>query len=83
MGEVDSKIALQRKVTPQHVGKGSVGIAGNQTGIYPMDSPGGWNIIGKTPLKLYETNEDGMTTHLKAGDIVQFFSIGKDEFKNY
>jgi len=83
MGEVDVKIAMNRKTSPQNVSKGSVGIAGNQTGIYPMDSPGGWNIIGKTPVELYETNENGMNTYFKAGDIVQFFSISKNEFENY
>jgi len=83
MGEVDQSIAMNRKTAPQQVSAGSVGIAGNQTGIYPMDSPGGWNIIGKTPVKLYEMNEHGMNTYFKAGDIVQFFSISKNEFKHY
>jgi inhibitor of KinA len=55
MGTVDPVIATQRKREPSlHIAKGSVGIAGMQTGIYPLESPGGWNIIGRTPLDLFD-----------------------------
>lgn len=83
MGEVDEAIAMPRLVQPrQKVAAGSIGIAGKQTGIYPLDSPGGWQIIGRTPLKLFEAlNED--PTLLMAGDEVQFDSISRDEYKNY
>ena len=53
MGEVDEGIAMPRKPQPVNVAAGSVGIAGRQTGIYPLASPGGWQIIGRTPLKLF------------------------------
>jgi inhibitor of KinA len=82
MGEVDEKISISRKSQPVMVGAGSIGIAGRQTGIYPLASPGGWQIIGRTPLKLFEA-EKKEPTLLKAGDIVQFTSISKNEFENY
>lgn len=57
MGEVDEAIAMPRLAQPrQKVAAGSVGIAGKQTGIYPLDSPGGWQIIGRTPLKLFNAS---------------------------
>lgn len=72
MGEVDDRIATPRKATPRRlVPKGSVGIAGSQTGIYPMDSPGGWNIIGKTPMEMFRPGETP-PSFLRAGDIVHF-----------
>jgi inhibitor of KinA len=75
MGEVDERIATPRKQTPRlKVPKGSVGIAGNQTGIYPLDSPGGWNIIGKTELEMFTPN-DASPTLLQAGDLVKFVAI--------
>jgi inhibitor of KinA len=82
MGEVDEKIAIPRKPQPQNVAAGSVGIAGKQTGIYPLASPGGWQIIGRTPLKLFNPDKE-IPTLLQSGDIVQFYSISKDEFKSY
>lgn len=72
MGEVDERIAAARKETPRlKVPKGSVGIAGNQTGIYPFDSPGGWQIIGKTETEMFAPNEES-PTFLRAGDSVKF-----------
>ncbi len=82
MGEVDDKIAMPRKSQPQNVVAGSVGIAGKQTGIYPLASPGGWQIIGRTPLKLFDIEREEPVL-LKAGDAIHFFSISKDEFKNF
>ena len=82
MGEVDDKIAMPRKQQPVKIAGGSVGIAGKQTGIYPLASPGGWQIIGRTPLKLFDGNSNEPTL-LKAGDTVQFYSITKNEFKNF
>ena len=80
MGEVDEKISMLRKPQPVNVITGSVGIAGRQTGIYPMSSPGGWNIIGRTPVKLFNVEKEEPTL-LKAGDIVQFYAINKNEFE--
>jgi len=81
MGEVDEKILVRRKPEPQAILAGSVGIAGKQTGIYPLNSPGGWQIIGRTPLKMF--NKDNIEPCLlKAGDAIEFYSITIDEF-NY
>lgn len=80
MGEVDEKIAMPRKPQPVNIAAGSVGIAGKQTGIYPLASPGGWQIIGRTPVKLFDSTKE-KSTLLIAGDMAQFFSITKNEFK--
>jgi inhibitor of KinA len=82
MGEGDEKISISRKSQPVMVAAGSIGIAGRQTGIYPLTSPGGWQIIGRTPLKLFDAKRKESTL-LKAGDIVQFISISKNEFESY
>ena len=81
MGDVDERIVMPRKSKPETVLAGSVGIAGKQTGIYPMTSPGGWCIIGRTPITMFETGEDYKTL-LQAGDYVRFTSISKDEFES-
>lgn len=83
MGEVDESIAMPRLAQPrQKVAAGSIGIAGKQTGIYPLDSPGGWQIIGRTPLKLFDALNKEPTLFM-AGDEVQFDSISRDEYENY
>jgi len=82
MGEVDEKIEVPRKAIPVHVVSGSVGIAGKQTGIYPLPSPGGWQIIGRTPLPVFNASYKEPVL-LKPGDIVQFFPITQHEFENY
>jgi inhibitor of KinA len=79
MGEVDDRIVIPRKPQPVNVVAGSVGIAGKQTGIYPLDSPGGWQIIGRTPFKLFDPNRETPVL-LRAGDRVQFYSISEEEF---
>lgn len=82
MGEVDERIALPRKHQPVNVSSGSIGIAGTQTGIYPLSSPGGWHIIGRTPMKLFDKEMENPVL-IKAGSQVKFYSISKDEFENY
>ena len=83
MGEVDEKIVMPRKQQPRtNVPVGSVGIAGLQTGIYPLDSPGGWQIMGRTPLKLFD-KENNKPVLLQPGDEIEFYSITEDEFTNY
>jgi inhibitor of KinA len=72
MGTVDAQIAQPRKEKPVAVSAGSVGIAGSQTGIYPLNSPGGWNIIGRTPLQLFNAQSENPVL-LKAGDEVEFY----------
>lgn len=83
MGKVDDRIATPRKNNPRtSVPAGSVGIAGEQTGIYPLASPGGWNIVGRTPLKLFDPHNHEPVL-LQPGDSVTFYSITEDEFENY
>lgn len=80
MGMVDQRIASPRKANPRmHVPAGSVGIAGAQTGIYPFNSPGGWQIIGQTPFLLFDANKE-IPTLLEPGDEVRFHKISLDEF---
>ena len=80
MGKVDEQIATPRKSTPRtNIVAGSVGIAGEQTGIYPFDSPGGWNIIGRTPIKMFDIKKE-QPTFLQAGDEVEFVPISVEEF---
>ena len=81
LGQVNPKIAMPRKPQPHPVAPGSIGIAGKQTGIYPFASPGGWRIIGRTPLKHFDSHAHPPAL-LSAGDYVQFYSIDRNEF-NY
>lgn len=75
MGEVDERIAAPRRENPRtKIEKGSVGIAGKQTGIYPLESPGGWQIIGKTDVELFIPNKKEISL-LKTGDLVEFYDI--------
>ncbi|MBC7901545.1 MAG: 5-oxoprolinase subunit PxpB [Saprospiraceae bacterium] len=75
MGEVDERIDLPRKASPRlKVPKGSVGIAGRQTGIYPLESPGGWQIIGRTDVELFTPHEDSLC-FLRPGDLVTFVEV--------
>jgi inhibitor of KinA len=79
LGEVLDAIATPRRETPRTlVPKGSVGIAQKQTGIYPVDSPGGWQIIGWTPLNLFDPHRQP-PSHLVMGDRVQFYAITEQE----
>jgi inhibitor of KinA len=74
MGEVNRRIATPRKQTPRTlVPAGSVGIAGRQTGIYSLASPGGWQIVGKTNVELFTPKAES-PTFLQAGDNVQFYT---------
>ena len=80
MGGMDERIATPRLQTPRVlIPAGSVGIAGKQTGIYPLDSPGGWQLIGRTPVKLYDADRDTPIL-LDAGLHVKFVSIDKAEY---
>jgi inhibitor of KinA len=83
LGFTDEQIALPRLAQPRSsVPSGSVGIAGRQTGIYPFDIPGGWQIIGRTPMQIFlPTEEDPF--YLKPGDEVQFVPISLDEFNKW
>ena len=81
MGEVLPGLVQPRKLKPEPVIAGSIGIAGAQTGIYPFNSPGGWNIIGRTPVALFNAEME-QPVWLKPGDQVQFYGIGKEEFED-
>ncbi|WP_281645606.1 5-oxoprolinase subunit PxpB [Parendozoicomonas sp. Alg238-R29] len=80
LGSVDSRIELPRHDHPKaKVSRGSVGIAGLQTAVYPQDSPGGWQIIGNCPLSLFDPDKEPMTP-FQVGDKVRFHPISKSEF---
>jgi inhibitor of KinA len=82
MGSVDARIAAPRRAAPRHrVPAGSIGIAGPQTGIYPSESPGGWQIIGRTPLRPFDV-ERARPAMFAAGDLVQFYPIDASEFSS-
>ncbi len=81
LGGMSKKIAAPRLDSPRaKIKAGSVGIAGEQTGIYPIETPGGWRIIGITPLKLYDPNRKEPIL-LSAGNYLRFRSISFEEFK--
>jgi len=82
MAEVDEKLITPRKQNPVPVAAGSVGIAGAQTGIYSLNSPGGWHIIGRTPVKQFDANTKELIK-LKVGDRVQFYGISENEYSQY
>ena len=80
LGKIDEKIAMPRVITPRKlVPKGSVAIADFQTAVYPKDSPGGWNIIGKTTFEFFDKNLKNLSP-LNVGDKIKFNPISKKEF---
>jgi KipI family sensor histidine kinase inhibitor len=80
LGGLDPKLATPRLDTPRvSVPAGAVGIAGNQTGIYPLQSPGGWNLIGRTPLKLFDPGAEKPFL-FEPGDEVRFVPVSGKEF---
>ncbi|KAA5543451.1 5-oxoprolinase subunit PxpB [Adhaeribacter rhizoryzae] len=80
LGGMDASIAAPRKKVPlTEIPAGSVGIGGLQTGIYSLPTPGGWQLIGRTPLNLFNPGQQPATL-LQAGDRVQFFSVTPAEF---
>jgi KipI family sensor histidine kinase inhibitor len=82
MGLVEEPLAAPRLGTPRkRVAAGSVGIAERQTAAYPVESPGGWNLIGRTPAKLFDRERDGYSL-MQPGDSVRFEAIGRAEFIN-
>lgn len=80
LGGMSKKIATPRLKSPRvKIDGGSVGIAGEQTGIYPVDSPGGWQLIGRTPLKLYDSEREKPIL-LEAGQYIKFKAISQKEY---
>ena len=81
MASVDESIAMPRRATPRlGVARGSVGIAGKQTGIYPSEAPGGWQLIGQTPLKSFDASRPEPFL-FRSGDTVRFEAIGENEYR--
>lgn len=82
MGKVDDRLATPRLKQPRlKVPAGSVGIAGAQTGIYPMESPGGWNIIGRTPLRMFDPARE-QPCYCQPGDAIRFAPISLATFRD-
>jgi inhibitor of KinA len=82
LGGLPRKLATPRRDVPRkEIPAGSVGIGGTQTGIYPIKSPGGWNVIGRTPLRLFDPRKNPPAL-FRAGDRVRFRAITRDEFEN-
>ena len=80
LGGMSEKIATPRRSTPRtSIPAGSVGIAGKQTGVYPISTPGGWQLIGQTPLSLFLSEKEPPSL-LQAGDIVKFYPISYNDF---
>ena len=80
LGGMDESIATPRLKQPRvKIPAGSVGIAGSQTGVYPIDSPGGWQLIGLTPVRMYDPDRAEPILP-KAGEYIKFYSITKAEF---
>lgn len=81
LGGLSSRIATPRRQTPRTaVPAGSVGIGGEQTGVYPLVSPGGWNLIGRTPVRIFDIDRSDAAL-LATGDRVRFRPISIDEYK--
>lgn len=79
LGGVPEELEIPRKATPRlKVDKGSVGLAGKQTGIYPHESPGGWNIIGNSPIQMFDRNKKD-PCFVNVGDKIQFFKVSLGE----
>ena len=82
IGGMDASLATPRIETPRKaVPTGSVGIAGQQTGMYPLSTPGGWNLIGRTPLPLFN-RLNPKNTAIRMGDRIRFHTVGRAEFES-
>ena len=80
LGGLDERIHTPRLANPRlKISAGSVGIGGSQTGIYPLDSPGGWQLMGMTPVKTYDPQRE-VPILVEAGNYIRFIPIDKDEF---
>jgi inhibitor of KinA len=80
LGELPKGLVTPRLAAPRkRVPAGSVGIAGNQTGVYPFATPGGWRLIGRTPLKMFRAENNGLSL-LSIGDRVRFMPISRERF---
>lgn len=81
LGGLDERIHTPRLANPRvRIPAGSVGIGGSQTGIYPMDSPGGWQLMGMTPVKTYDPNRE-IPILVEAGDYIRFVAVDEQEYE--
>ena len=81
LGGMDERIEAPRLDSPRtSIPAGAVGIGGKQTGIYPLASPGGWRLIGRTPEKLYDVEREEPIPY-RAGDYIRFYPISCEEFE--
>jgi len=84
LGDLDEKMRAQRLETPRvKVPKGSIGMTEQFANIYTFESPGGWNIIGNTPLEVFESSKEKEPNLINPGDTVKFKQISLEEYKNY
>jgi inhibitor of KinA len=82
MGGMDPRIATPRRQSPRlSIPAGSIGIAGEQTGGYPISTPGGWQLIGRTPVPMFRPWDETEPTLLQAGDHVHFYAVSEEEFQ--
>jgi inhibitor of KinA len=80
LGELPEVLVTPRLATPRRrVPTGSVGIAGNQTGVYPVATPGGWRLLGRTPIKMFRPDQSALSL-LSIGDRVRFIPISPEQF---
>ncbi len=83
LGGMSERIATPRRSSPRlAIPAGSVGIAGTQTGVYPITTPGGWQLIGRTPVELFRPQENPPSL-LQSGDMIQFCPISQQQFTEY
>ena len=84
LGDLDQNMRAKRLETPRvKVPKGSVGLTEQFANIYTYESPGGWNIIGNTPLNIFDSSKESEPNLINPGDIVVFKKISKDQYQNY
>ncbi len=84
LGDLDNNMRAKRLETPRvKVPKGSIGLTEQFANIYTFESPGGWNIIGKTPLNIFDSSKETDPNLINPGDIVKFNHITKNQFQNY
>ena len=84
LGDIDKKIRLPRLETPRvKVPKGSVGVTEQFCNIYTFESPGGWNIIGNTPVEIFNKSNKTKPALVSPGDTVLFYKISRDEYINW
>ena len=84
LGDLDKNMRVKRLETPRvKVPRGSVGLTEQFANIYTFDSPGGWNIIGNTPLTIFDSSKEVGPNLINPGDVITFKRITKDQYKNY